>query len=313
VQRQVGIVVLNWNNANDTIECIKSILMIKHTRYQLYVVDNFSTDNSIETICRYLQKIKAHYRRVNELDLERVRLEKFRVIIVRSDSNKGYSGGNNIAIKFIVSKNLADYIWILNNDTIVGENALTSMVEMADSEPRIGIVGSKILDYYNKEQIRTAGGGRVDCQRGITKHIAMFEPQDWNGPVMMDYVTGASMLIKKELIEGIGSLDEGYFLYWEDVDYSFRAVEHGYKLAYCKDSLVWHKESATTGRDLVRLYYWYRNALYFFKTHKPPNYQKTIIRLIVRAIRFSFKDHSNAKYYRSAIRNFLFNMKGKYV
>lgn len=312
MQKQVGIVVLNWNNAIDTIECIKSVLKINYTRYQLYVVDNYSTDDSVETICRYLQENQINFCWVDELDIQKTIFDKFRVILVRSSSNKGFSGGNNIAINNITSKGLADYIWILNNDTIVDKNALATMVEMANSDPHIGIVGSKILDYYNKDLIQTAGGGRLDYLKGTTKHIAVFESMNWDQPVTLDYITGASMLIKKELIERIGLLDEDYFLYWEDVDYSFRAINNGYKLAYCKDSHVWHKESATAGRDSVHLYYKYRNAMYFFKTHKPRDYPKTILRLIVRAIRFSYKDKPNGKYYKRAIRDFLFVIKGKY-
>jgi GT2 family glycosyltransferase len=312
VTGEVGIVILNWNNWEDTIECVKSVLKLRYNHYFLFIVDNFSTDHSIAEICNYLRENNVNFGLTSELNLNFFTLEKSNVTIVKSGYNKGYSGGNNIALKYIIANNLAEYIWLLNNDTVVDENALLTMVEMADSDPAIGIVGSKILDFQKRDQIQTAGGGKVDYSRGITAHIGLFQPQNWDEQEKLDFVTGASMLIKRQLIERIGYLNDAYFLYWEDVDYSFRTVENGYKLAYCKNSMVWHKESATTGRESVHLYYKYRNALYFFSTHKHQKYIHTLGRLILRAIRLSCKDTPNKRYYRRAVIDYLLNIKGEY-
>jgi len=133
-------------------------------------------------------------------------------------------------------------VFLLNNDAILKEDSLAKIVAFCENRPDVGICGVQLVDMVFPHAIQAFGGGRVNFL-GVTKHIT-----DKKDVSNLDYITGAAMLVKKEVIEDIGSMDENFFMYWEDVDYSYRARLAGWKLDCCVDSVVYHKESASSGK-----------------------------------------------------------------
>lgn len=242
---KVYIIVLNWNNWNDTLECLESIFCSTHPDFEVVVVDNGSTDGSEE-------KIRAW-------------AGDRRLVILQAGSNLGYSGGNNIGLRYALERGDFSYVWILNNDTIVDENALLKMVEMAESDEKIGMVGSNLLNYDRPEVLQTAGGCWIIPWAGNTVPIT-----EGGFPYEPDYISGASLLVKKAVLEKIGLLDEDYFLYWEDVDWGVRARRAQYRLLYCPESSIRHKEGgAGGGMTPITDYYWTRNGLMFTMRYYP--------------------------------------------
>lgn len=233
----VYVLVLNWNGWQDTVKCIESLKFLTYPNYEIVVLDNASTNDSVARIC------KAHPD----------------VLLIETGANLGFAGGNNIGIRYALERG-AEYIWLLNNDTIVSPDALTAMIEVAESDPKIGAVGS-VLYYMNQpEKIQAWGGGRVNLITGRSRHLLALGD--------LHYITGASMLLRKEALEQVGLLDEGFFMYWEDTDLSFRLLQKGWRLAVAPNSRVLHKESASAKKGSAQQDILYNaSAVRFFRRH----------------------------------------------
>lgn len=246
----VAIIVLTWNNYHDTRECLESLSKINYPSFKIIVVDNHSTDNSIA-------KLKSEFGQCD---------------FITNAANYGYAGGNNIGILYALHKGYS-YVWIINNDAVVEENSLLEMVKVAESNPRVGIVGSKVYFYDDPVKLWFAGG-KVNKLTGITKHIGIGEKDlgQYNMKKNVDYITGCNLLIKKSCLNDIGLFDENYFLYYEDTDLSIRAKKKGWSIVFIPITGVWHKiESGrkSLSKSLLENYYFTRNKLYFIKKNYP--------------------------------------------
>lgn len=284
---KVYIVILNYNGWRDTITCLESVFKINYPDFKVIVVDNKSTDDSIEHIVSWAEgKNQEIFLRNPDLknliyplikkpiryaliDMEKVEDENFEFInsnfelfLIQSDRNGGYSYGNNIGIKFALKDEKCKFIWLLNNDTIVDKSSLTALVRKANSDSKIGIVGSIIYHMDKPTVVQAWGGGKVNFYLGkgeLKKY-----------PCELDYITGSSMLIKAEVLKQVGLLDERFFLFWEDVDFSFRAKKYGYNLAVAEDSIVYHFESASIGHNRhAKDKVYSASKILFYKKHSP--------------------------------------------
>jgi GT2 family glycosyltransferase len=246
----VTIVLLNWNSWKDTVECIESCRKLSYPDFQILIVDNGSSDGS-EALLR----------------------ERFPEIeFIQTGANLGFAGGNNVGIRHALEHG-ADYVWLLNNDTIVDPDALTPLVQAAGSEKKIGMVGSKIV-YYDSPRLLWYAGAVLDPRKPHRpSHLGLNEEDrgQYDLTCQTGYVTGCSLLASKEMLAEVGLLDAELFLYFEDVDWSARAKAAGWKLMYCPGSLVYHKVSISTGgaASPTLLYYTSRNRLYFIKRNFP--------------------------------------------
>ena len=242
---KVYIIILNWNRLNDTIECIESINKLRYENYEIIVVDNGSKEISPDII-------KDKYRDI---------------ILIKNKENLGFAEGNNVGIRFALSKD-ADYIWLLNNDTVVDQNALTSMVETGENVPECGILGSKIY-YYDKPGIIWFAGATISWTEAVSNHIGQnqIDHAEYNSIREVERVTGCSMLVKRDVCEKIGLMDENLFLYAEELDWCVRAKKAGYKILYIPDSKIYHKISSSTGESFGVIFNYFntRNFLYVIR------------------------------------------------
>jgi GT2 family glycosyltransferase len=247
---KVAVVVLNWNNAPDTLACLQSLSMLCYPDYTVLVVDNGSTDDSVAQICSRFPEIE----------------------VLQTSTNLGYAEGNNVGIRYVLKQEPA-YVCILNNDTILAPNCLQALVSEAESNPDIGMVGPKKY-FFEPSDMVYAAGGLIDWRRGTVVHRGMWQresevgPLYADGPTDVDFIDGCCVLVKRQLIERIGLLDPRYYLNFEDADWCVRARRAGYRARYTPDAVLWHKLSASLGMASPRkTYYMTRNALLFFWTH----------------------------------------------
>lgn len=265
-----NVIILNWNNGPDTVACINSIIALPNVR--ITILDNFSTDNSVEIILDYLKANSLYYIITDLSAREELNELPAKVVIVRSAENLGFAGGCNAVMRYYLNNNSIKYTWLLNNDAIVKDNALQAMIDKMEEDDRNAFVGSVIMDYYKPEQIQCFG---VDYYKyfGVSKLI--LKHQTWSQvdkrslPTdRIEFQHGASLLIRMSALKDIGLMDEDFFLYFEEQDWQFRARALGYHNVIADKSLVYHKGSVSTITKKYLFYYHYnRSAILFSRKH----------------------------------------------
>lgn len=295
---RVCIIILNWNSWQDTIECLESVYRSAYPLFRVVVVDNCSSDNSIENIkmwangkideqaetalkrltgpsvnkpVPYIEYEREAAQNGGENEKERLIDSRSSLVLVKNDSNLGFTGGNNVGIRYAVKRGF-DYVLLLNNDTVIDKDLLKNMLRSAELRDKVGIIGGKIY-YYNRPDIIQSVGSKIDLYRGYHPHIGNKEVDrgQYDFVNNVDFVSGALMLVKKEVFDTIGLLDERYFLYVEEVDFCYRAVKAGFTVIVEPHATIWHKTGTSSGGELAKtfLYYSFRNRLLFIKKHFP--------------------------------------------
>ncbi|MBI1888430.1 MAG: glycosyltransferase family 2 protein [Candidatus Spechtbacteria bacterium] len=263
---KVFILLLNWNNWHETEECLKSLEKVDYQNFEVIVVDNGSNERPpINPPTSPLAPLSP--RSLGEAGLNKERgvggevAKRGRVELICNDTNLGFAGGNNVGIRYALAHG-ADYVLLLNNDAVAAPDFLTELMKAAESNPSFGILGSRIYAYGTNNIIFE--GGKVN--RWLTSGEHATCNMQYAIYKVVDYITGAAMLVKREMIEKIGMMREEYFLYYEDVDWCVRAKKTGYKCVLVPTSKVWHKVSATTKEGSPSyIYYHTRNSLMLAK------------------------------------------------
>lgn len=239
----VCIVLLNWNRLVEISECLDSVDALEYKNFRTIIVDNGSSDGSVEVLrARYPQ-----------------------AAVIENKRNLGYAGGNNVGIRLALAQG-ADYVWLLNNDVEVLPDSLSRLVLVLESDWTIGLASPEVRFFRAVAQSQFVGQ-QVDWEhrRLITSTAASVSHTAT--PILM----GAAMLIRREVIERIGLLDEKMFAYWEDTDFSVRAARAGFRAQVVRESVVYHKTELPDERRISRppyyFFYMTRNEYFFWARH----------------------------------------------
>ena len=250
---EVCTIVLNWNRWRDTVECLESLVLLKPSIKTIIVCDNGSSDGSREKILSWAEK---RYEACSILVLKggsriQQRPSIYPFIYIQNQANLGYAGGNNAGIRIALSRSCFDFIWVLNNDTLVHKNAIEAFLACEKDHPNIGIFGSTIAFAGQPKTLQCAGGCRYNPLTTIYRPALggknIEEVLQENNSPMLDYIYGASMFVRTEVFEKIGLFSEEYFLFYEELDLCHRAKQAGFGIGWCKKSIVYHKSSRTIG------------------------------------------------------------------
>lgn len=253
----VYVVILNWNGAHDTIACLQSLAGLKGPLPKVIVCDNASVDDSWSILQNYLA--------------QQTRLD---ILLVQTGANLGFAGGNNVGLRVALSDPSMDFVWLLNNDTAVAPGALAALQKYMMQHPKVGVCGSTLLYADEPERIQ-AVGGQYNPWLGTSIHLLGHQPYSEAlcrsvNPAELDYVVGASMFMRRAVLETIGLLAEEYFLYCEEIDWATRMKRQmpEMTLGYAPESLVYHQEGASTQTsDRTKKIYRYFSD-YFFITSR---------------------------------------------
>lgn len=297
---KVGIVIVNWKQADMTIKIVNSLSHITHPNfnYHLLVVDNASPDSSFLQLSKSLKSNKL-------------------VSIVKSDQNTGFTGGNNIGLKYFLDKNF-DYILLINNDVLVDPNFLIPLVDTLNQKLKVGAVNPKIYfapgfefhknRYHSKDKGKViwAAGGHIDWENIIGSNIGIdqVDTGQYNQPTFaLDFVTGCCCLLRSSALKQVGLLDSRYFMYFEDADLSQRLIKKGWQLMYQPSSVIWHQNagSSTAGGSLQQ-YFLTRNRLLFGLKFAKTNVKFALLRQAVIQLLTS-----PYPYIKLAVKDFFFN------
>lgn len=265
----VYIVILNYNNSSDTIECLESIKKLNYENYNVILVDNCSTDKSFQELNHYIDNsilfwddenvndinTRTSSKEQNQDDHELFSRRCTKLTFIRANSNKGYATGNNIGLKWALNDNKCEYVWILNNDTCVDADSLKSLVYDFEAKincgTKLGLLGSKLIFYYKPDTVQCIAGKyryffgfpkQIGLDSNINDLIELDEKE-------IDYVSGASVFTSRQFLLDVGFMNEEYFLYFEELDWAYRGKELNYTMGFCQESIVYHKDGASTKID----------------------------------------------------------------
>ncbi len=269
---QISIVVLNWNGEKYVDDCLQSISNLKRGEHDLnvIVVDNASTDSSPQLIT--------------------TRYPKF--LFLPTGKNLGYAEGNNVGIRKALETQ-ADFVWIVNPDIKLEPGALLAFLDAANDHPRHGIFGSKIYFYpgyeFHKERYQKKdlghviwyAGGIMDWKNLIAIHRGVDEVDtgQYDEEKDTDFITGASMFIRRQTLIDVGLFEAKFFLYFEENDFCQNAQKIGWHLLFVPGSIVWHKNAQATGSGSpLQDYYIARNRMLFGMRHAPLHTKLALIR-----------------------------------
>ncbi|MCC8992942.1 MAG: glycosyltransferase family 2 protein [Candidatus Contendobacter sp.] len=247
-----AVVILNWNRAADTIECLESLLpAVAAGLGALLCCDNASSDDSVTVLESWgRQYFPEPAPSVVPVTPHR-RPGGGEFLLLRTERNGGYAAGNNAALRYLLSLSRYRFIWLLNNDTVVEAHALPKLLAYACRHPRAGAIGSTLVDYHHRELVQCAGGCRylpvLTVMWNVLGGRPLREVMQSSKVVRLDYVHGAAMMLSTSVIAEVGLLNEQFFLYYEEADYARRLHSKGYELAWCRDSMVYHKGAVSTG------------------------------------------------------------------
>ncbi len=294
----VFIIIVNWNGKEDTIHCLSSLkgLNIKNIKLSTVIVDNGSLDDSVEVIRKKFPS----------------------VIVYEAQENLGFTGGNNIGISIALQKG-ADYVWFLNNDTLVDKESLQALLGTFADE-RVGIAGSKIYfapgREYHKDKYEASdrgkvlwfAGGLIDWNNMYASHRGVDEVDvgQYDNTEETPFITGCSMLTKTTVINNIGKFDDAFYLYLEDLDFCLRAQKEGFRTIYVPSSKIWHVNAGSSGCPGSKLheYYLTRNRFLVGLRFAPI---RTKFALLREGMRFFFQGTPIQK---KAVMNFVFGKLG---
>lgn len=238
----IAVILVNYNSAYDTIECIESVKKSKSDQsIIIIVVDNMSTDDS--------RRILENHRKKTD----------FKLIVAKE--NRGFSGGNNIGIEYALKRNV-EYIVLLNNDTCVDTETLSILVEKSQMHRDSAVLTPKIM-IYNSNKIWYAGGAFSQLStRVVHTGYNEIDTGKYNIEKPVSFISGCCMFIPQKIVKAVGPLDESFFLYCEDVEYCQRITKNEFELLYIPDAKIYHKVSLSTKKSGVsQTYYTVRNKL----------------------------------------------------
>ena len=241
---KIVVILLNYNSDSHTLECVASLRHVLSPAFEGVIIDNHSAEVSFQ----FLQKSISDW------------------TLIRTEENLGYAGGINVGIRHALKMG-ADNLLLLNNDAVVEPDFLTPLVKRAESDPNIGIVGSKVVDYYKRDFIQAAGT-RVPWGLGSFNIEGSADDPSLNIVKSFPALTGCVWLVRASVFEKVGFLNEDYFLYAEDVEFCWR-VQKKFKIIYEPSSVVYHKDGGSSPNAKARgkvVYYCTRNKCYFMRS-----------------------------------------------
>ncbi len=277
---KVAIIIVHYNGDEETRECLKSLRKIDCTDLD---VSTIVIDNGSKEIFTAAPSILPE-----------------KTTLLRSDTNLGFTSGNNLGIRHAFENFDPDYVLLLNNDTTVDKDFLVKLIECAKRSENVGAITPAIYfspgrEYhkgsYQENEVGKVfwyAGGSIDWKNLDAFHRGVDEVDRGHFSVQResDFATGCCMLIPRKVLDQVGLFDSRYFLYLEDVDLSLRIAKAGYRLLFCSDSYIWHKNAGSSGGagSALQQYYQNRNRLFFFTKYANWRIKLTVMRFAVKLL-----------------------------
>jgi GT2 family glycosyltransferase len=247
-QPRVATVILNTNRRDDTMACLVSLHKGDYPNHTIIVLDNASTDGSVEAI----------------------HIAFPRVEIIALSENRGYAGNNNVGIAAALARG-ADWVLVLNEDTLLAPDCISTLVEVGEQDARIGIVGPMVYHADEPNVIQSAGGW-MDA-RWRAGHLGQNEADrgQFTEPHDVVWISGCAIMVRRAVIEQVGMLDDRFFYYWEETEWCMRARKACWRIVHAPAAKLWHKGVRRDYRPGPNVaYYGVRNRFMLLAKHRAP-------------------------------------------
>ncbi len=248
----VYVLILNWNGKELMIDSLSSYLENDYPNFKMVMIDNGSTDDSVEYVKRNFPG----------------------VIILQNAKNLGYSGGFNVGLDYAFNRNNADYVLISNNDVKADKKVISELIKVAETDEKIGFVTGKVY-YYDHPSILQTVGKKNDPVRWNGGDIGVREEDkgQYNEISERDFADDIFTLVRRNLYKEIGGYDTTFFLQCEEYDWQAKAKKKGYRIMFTPFAKIWHKDSMTLGKtSSLKAYYNARNPMLVILKHKSPDF-----------------------------------------
>ncbi len=241
-------VVLNFNRREDTLQCISSLEQNTYKNQKIILLDNSSTDGSVEAV-------EARFPDVQ---------------IIRLQQNLGYAGNNNAGIDEAMRQG-AEWIFVLNEDTVLAPDCVAQLISVGESDPTIGIVGPMVYHHNEPEIIQSAGGKMDKYFRAEHLGQNQVDRGQYPQPHRVEWISGCGIMVRRAVIDQIGTIDARFFYYAEEFEWCIRASEVGWKIVHVPQAKLWHKGVQRDYHPKPSLmYYFTRNRLLLLSKHRAP-------------------------------------------
>lgn len=289
--KTVYVVTVNLDRAGDTIECLESVLHSDYEDVRIVVVDNGSTDDSVEAITRWASGATPYaaprgplaglslppvtkplpFARRSRADVDANRDHTLpRVTLITNPVNSGFAVGNNIALRAVLASAGDGYALLINNDMVLDPRAISVLVRDLERDANVAAIGGIVLDYAQPELVQMVGGARTTGLGLVDVLGAGLRRGEVTAGEELGFVGGGFLLIRLDTLREVGLLDEAFFVYGEDYDWGARMRKTGRRLTYSVDAFVWHKGSLTVApRSPFQDYHQLRGMLRFVRKHRP--------------------------------------------
>ena len=241
-------VVLNFNRREDTLQCISSLAQNTYKNQKIILLDNSSTDGSVKAV-------EARFPEVQ---------------IIRLQQNLGYAGNNNVGIDEAMRQG-AEWIFVLNEDTVLAPDCVAQLVSVGEGDPTIGIVGPMVYHHDEPEIIQSAGGKMDKYFRAEHLGQNQVDRGQYPQPHLVEWISGCGIMVRRAVIDQIGTIDARFFYYAEEFEWCIRASEVGWKIVHIPQAKLWHKGVQRNYHPKPSLmYYFTRNRLLLLSKHRAP-------------------------------------------
>ena len=289
-QPPLYVALINYNGWRNVIECLETLMRSDYRNLRVLVLDNGSTDGSIDRIRAWAAGTLAAplpqgqlaalvpnpvpkpiatalaSKTAVETSEAAITWPVTPLLVVDCGSNLGFAGANNVALRFVLRAEEDARVLLLNDDTVVAPTALSAMAAVVSDSTA---VGATLLQYHAPERIETLGGATVTMWNAMSRLIGWNAPRSGERPaVIMDFISGCCLMMTRNVLERVGLLDERFFIYSEDTDWGVRARKAGITLTYAPSAEVWHKGSSTAGpRSAFQDYHMTKSAIHFVRKY----------------------------------------------